>query len=114
MFSPRFEITPTITKALMQIEAVRQAVVELPFDVEMLRSLRETARLLDPRQRQLLALFKGQGTANTAEIAEHLGLSPRTVVALCRDWVGDGFLQMHDPSRKNRSFRLGTVFEDLI
>jgi Fic family protein len=46
MFRPNFQITPEISKALMEIEAVRQAVIELPFDVEMLRSLRETAKLL--------------------------------------------------------------------
>jgi len=71
-------------------------------------------RRLDPRQRQLLGLFKGQGTATTAEIAQHLGLSPRTVVGLCRAWVGDGFLGLHDPSRKNRSFRLAKAYEDLL
>ena len=46
MFEPRFQITPAITKALMSIEADRQAVIELPIDVEMLGSLRETARLV--------------------------------------------------------------------
>lgn len=71
-------------------------------------------RQLDPRQRQLLGLFKDQGTATTAQIAQHLGLSPRTVVALCRDWVRGGFLEMHDPSRKNRSFRLAQAYEDCL
>ena len=46
MFDPNFRITPAITKDLMEIEAARQAVIELPIDVEMLRSLRETAMLL--------------------------------------------------------------------
>ena len=45
MFAPKFEITPGITKALMSIEADRQAMNALPIDVEMLASLRETARL---------------------------------------------------------------------
>jgi len=35
-----------MTKDLMQMEAVRQAVIGLPFDVEMLRSLRHTAMVL--------------------------------------------------------------------
>lgn len=68
-------------------------------------------RQLDPRQRRLLELFQGQGTATTAEMATHLGLSPRTVVALCRRWVKNGFLVMHDPSRKNRAFRLAEDYE---
>lgn len=45
MLKPVYTITPAITKALMAIEADRQAVVGLPIDVEMLASLRETARL---------------------------------------------------------------------
>jgi Fic family protein len=46
MFAPRFEIIPAIARALMSIEADRQAIQELPVDVEMLASLRETARLV--------------------------------------------------------------------
>ena len=46
MFEPLFEITPSITKNLMAIEAARQAIIELPIDVEMLRGLHETAKLL--------------------------------------------------------------------
>ena len=68
-------------------------------------------RQLDPRQRRLLTLFRSQGTATTGEIAAHLSLSPRTVVALCRDWIASGFLAFHDPSRKNRSYRLSAAYE---
>lgn len=70
-------------------------------------------RRLDPRQRRLLELFRARSVVTSIEIAEHLGLSPRTVTDLCRDWVEGGFLAMHDPSRKNRSYRLGDAFEEL-
>src|SRR4051812_47776652 len=46
MFSPHFSITPALTRALMAIEADRQAVGDLPIDLAMLTSLRQTARLL--------------------------------------------------------------------
>jgi Fic family protein len=46
MFAPTFRITPEITRALMGVEASRQAVESLPIDVPMLAALRETARLL--------------------------------------------------------------------
>lgn len=46
MFQPIFQITPAIAKALMQVEACRQAVARLPLTVAMLDSLRKTARLL--------------------------------------------------------------------
>ena len=45
MFKPSFRITPQITSALMQIEACRQAIDELPIDATVLRRLRETAAL---------------------------------------------------------------------
>jgi len=71
-------------------------------------------RQLDPRQRRLLDLFRRQGTATAGEIAAYLRLSPRMVVALCRGWLSEGFLSLHDPSRKNRSYRLGKDYEQLI
>ena len=46
MFKPKFNLTPAITKALMEIEACRQAITRLPLSVPMLESLRKTARLL--------------------------------------------------------------------
>ena len=45
MFRPTFRITPRITSALMQIEACRQAVDDLPIDATVLQHLRETAAL---------------------------------------------------------------------
>ncbi|MBO0699121.1 MAG: Fic family protein, partial [Zavarzinella sp.] len=46
MFEPRFRITGRVAKALMAIEADRQAVAGLPLTAPMLDSLRRTARLL--------------------------------------------------------------------
>lgn len=45
-FSPKFTITPAITKSLMRIEAVKAVFDSLPVTPRVLRSLRETARLL--------------------------------------------------------------------
>ena len=46
MFQPTFHITGPVARALMAIEADRQAVAGLPLTVPMLDSLRRTARLL--------------------------------------------------------------------
>ncbi len=46
MFQPRFSITAALTKALMAIEAARQAVAGLPLTVTVLDTLRQTSRLL--------------------------------------------------------------------
>lgn len=45
-FEPKFQISPATIKALMSIEVDRQAITELPLTSELLRSLRESARLL--------------------------------------------------------------------
>jgi len=71
-------------------------------------------RRLDPRQRRLLEVFRRHGTVTAGEIAAHLGLSQRTVTDLCRAWVATGFLAVHNASRKNRSYRLGDVYEAAI
>ncbi|MFV3129295.1 Fic family protein [Niveispirillum sp. KHB5.9] len=68
-------------------------------------------RRLDPRQRRVWEYLRHLGTATSADIAAHLGLSPRTLVGLCRLWVASGFLTLHDASRKNRSYRLGDAFD---
>ncbi len=67
-------------------------------------------RELDPRQRRLLTLFNRQGSATSEEMAKYLKLSPRTVVDLCRQWVTSGFLEVQNPSRKARSYRLATRY----
>ena len=71
-------------------------------------------RALDPRRRRLLELFRQQDTATATEIARHLGLGTRTVVALCRGWVADNFLELADPSRRNRAYRLAATHADLV
>lgn len=88
----------------VQAQAAKAAQRGAPDQASLLRRL-------DPRQRRLWEYLRQHGTASTVEIAAHLGLSPRTVVALCRTWVDVGFLALHDPSRKNRSYRLGDAFE---
>ena len=44
-FVPAFTITPAVARALMRIEAARQAIITLPITPRVLARLRETARL---------------------------------------------------------------------
>ncbi len=46
MFQPEFQISLRLSKALMEIEACRQAVSDLPVTVNLLDSLRKSARLV--------------------------------------------------------------------
>ena len=70
-------------------------------------------RDLEPRQRRLLKLFRKQGSATSAEMADYLKMSPRTLVQLCREWIESGFLEYQSAARKNRSYRLGARFQQL-
>ncbi|GAA1021429.1 hypothetical protein Aple_073850 [Acrocarpospora pleiomorpha] len=71
-------------------------------------------RQLDPRARRLLELFRDHGIVTGAQIASHLGLSPRTVAPLARRWVQDGLLEIHGSARKTRSYQLSPRYERLI
>lgn len=46
MFAPKFQISPRLGKALMEIEACRQKVSDLPVTVALLDRLRKSARLI--------------------------------------------------------------------
>ena len=70
-------------------------------------------RELDPRQRRLVELFRKQGSATSAEMAAYLGMSSRTLVQLCREWIAGGFLEYQNAARKTRSYRLGPRFDQL-
>lgn len=71
-------------------------------------------RELDVRQRRVLTLFHRQSLASPQELSDVLGIGKRTVLKLCLDWVGSGFLDVHDPSRKTRRYRLGGRYEWLV
>jgi Fic family protein len=71
-FNPKYVITPTITKHLMQIEAAKEKASALPVNPSVLASLRETAKLytthystmiegnrLDPNQVKKVLQHKG-------------------------------------------------------
>src|SRR5579872_3921469 len=44
-FNPRYIITPSIATNLMRIEAVKENIVHFPLNLQILVSLRESARL---------------------------------------------------------------------
>lgn len=70
-------------------------------------------RRLDPRKRRILELFHQTATATVAQMAAHIGLSPRTVGSLVPRWTEDGFLELADQSRRSRSYRLSPPYERL-
>jgi len=70
-------------------------------------------RTLDPKKRKVLELFYQFATVTSAQIGEIFGFKPRTSAQLCKDWVGEGFLVVVDPSNKKRSYALASRYEAL-
>ncbi len=71
-------------------------------------------RKLDPRQRKALTLFEKQETVTSADIATLFGFAPRTARLLLENWVKAGFLEIADPSKKSRKYRLSSPFAKLF
>lgn len=71
-------------------------------------------RLLDSKQRRVLELFRDHAFVTAAEAAEYLGISRPTASRFCRQWTDEGFLEIHNPSRKQRIYRLADRYEKLI
>ena len=70
-------------------------------------------RLLDQRQKQVLALFRENRFVTTREIADFLQLHPRTVLNDCNAWVEEGFLIRHG-ERKSRKYELAVKWLELV
>ncbi len=71
-------------------------------------------RELGAKQRHSLSLFLEQKEVNSREIADHLGITQRSALALLNKWQKKGFIKTLDSSRKNRSYGLSTEWELLI
>lgn len=78
------------------------------------KSQEKWLRELDSKQRQVLSLFKRQRYATTREIAELLGVQPRTALSYCTAWCEAGFLHRLGTAPKSRKYELGPRWEALI
>lgn len=81
-----------------------------------LGALDETPKLreLDAVQRRALGLFLKQKEASSAELADFLGLKPRSASLLAAKWVKMGFLDLANPSKKARRYRLAPRYEAMV
>lgn len=71
-------------------------------------------RRLEPRARKVLALFARTERITSADVARALGLSPRTARLLLQNWTGEGWLELADPSRRGRAYRLSASYRQVI
>lgn len=71
-------------------------------------------RTLDPKQRKAIELFQHHAVVTSNQIGELFGFKARTNAALCKKWVEAGFLEMVDPSKKARKYKLAPPYDALI
>jgi Fic family protein len=74
----------------------------------------DVLRRLDPRARKVLALFAGTERITAGDVARVLGLSDRTARLLLRKWIEDEWIEVADPSRRGRAYRLSASYRQVI
>lgn len=80
------------------------------LDADEQKQLRD----LDPRARRVLSLFAERELIQSVQVAKLLGLSERQVRDLLSEWVRQGWIEIADPSRKARKYKLGNKYRDLL
>lgn len=71
-------------------------------------------RPLDHRARRVLGLFSDQGYIQSSDVSNLLGISSRQARDLLRDWVNQGWLEIADPSRRGRKYKLSNKYRNLL
>lgn len=61
-----------------------------------------------------LGVFSAPDCITTAQVARKLALSPRIARVLLAKWVEQGWLEVADPSRRARSYRLSAIHRQFI
>ena len=90
-----------------QAERMQQLENPVTDQAEKLRELR-------PRQRQILSLFAKQKEVSIQEVATHLEIHSRNAYTLIQKWIGQGFVQIENPSKKARTYGLAVEWEALV
>jgi len=71
-------------------------------------------RPLDPRARRVIGLFSQRDVIKSSDVANLLGISVRQARELLTNWVAQGWLDISDPSRRGRKYRLADAYQKLV
>jgi len=91
-------------------EQVRTEISAVDID----QDTRALLRSLDHRARQVLGLFSTQEFIRCSDAARLLGLSTRHTRDLLKGWVTGGWLEIADPSKRGRKYRLVKRYQVLL
>lgn len=71
-------------------------------------------RKLDIKQRKILELFTEFEAITSAQAGDYLGISAQSARLLLNKWVDEGFLQIVNTAKKNRTYGLTEDFEQML
>jgi Fic family protein len=71
-------------------------------------------RTLKRRERAVLGILAQKETITSRDVADALGLSVRMARNLLERWVTGGFLEVADPSNKNRAYKIKAKYRKYI
>jgi len=112
------EVTPWLVYFLKGMAVVFERVAEQVREHMMGGEVNQEAvallRSLDHRARRILGLFASQDFIQSSEVAGLLGISVRQTRTLLTRWVEDGWLEVVDPSRRGRKYRLVEEYRILL
>ena len=74
----------------------------------------ELLRPLDHRARRVLGLFGNQEIIRSSDVATILGISARQARLLLSQWVTQGWLEVADPSKRGRKYKLAGDYKELV
>jgi len=111
------DITPWLDYFLKGMSVVFERVseeVERHSKGEAVDENLELLRPLDRRARRVLALFAEQDFIKSSDVANLLGISTRQARELLSQWAAQGWLEIADPSRRGRKYRLEQKYQGLV
>ena len=65
-------------------------------------------------QKQLLSLFEKSKEVSLQEMADHLGMSSRSVYRNLAEWLDSHFINIKNPSKKGRTYSLTVEWEKIL
>lgn len=108
----KLDITPWIEFFIESIIPLFESLASKQSNMSLKPS--NILRTLDPKERKVLLLFKKYATLTAEQIGTLFDLQPRTRAILCKQWTEKGFLEIANPSNKRRTYKLSTIYENLI
>jgi Fic family protein len=93
-------------------ESVRQRAVDSATSGETDQTA--ILRRLDPRQRKALHIFRESSTITSRDVAGLFAISERTARKILGEWLASEFIEIDDPAKKSRKYRLTATFEPLV